>query len=152
MLKIEIIAVNRIKKGAYADLVEDFSKRIRWPITIIQIEAKSSNPHTAQKEELEKIGKLIKPDAIRIVMDESGKSLSSREFSQLFSHYTNTHDGIIQFIIGGSDGLNDEIRKKAHKIISFGKQTWPHLLARVMLLEQIYRAQQILANHPYHRD
>ena len=58
----------------------------------------------------------------------------------------------MQFVIGGADGLNDEIRNRASILLSFGQQTWPHMLARVMILEQIYRAQQILKNHPYHRE
>jgi 23S rRNA (pseudouridine1915-N3)-methyltransferase len=58
----------------------------------------------------------------------------------------------VQFLIGGADGLNDDIRKRARFLLAFGPQTWPHMMVRVMLLEQVYRAQQIIAGHPYHRD
>ena len=91
-------------------------------------------------------------DAVIIAMDERGKTLPSREFAQKFQNWQNEGQSHVQFFIGGADGLNDEIRKRAQLLLSFGKQTWPHMLARIMLLEQIYRAQQILKNHPYHRD
>jgi 23S rRNA (pseudouridine1915-N3)-methyltransferase len=85
-------------------------------------------------------------------MDERGASLPSRKFAEKFQNLQNESRSNVQFIIGGADGLNDEIRGRADFLLSFGRQTWPHMLARVMLLEQIYRVQQILKNHPYHRD
>ena len=85
-------------------------------------------------------------------MDEKGKTLSSIEFSKHIEKIQLDSTNGIQFIIGGADGLDDEIRDQARLIMSFGRQTWPHMMARVMLLEQIYRAQQILAGHPYHRE
>ncbi|MCK5659603.1 MAG: 23S rRNA (pseudouridine(1915)-N(3))-methyltransferase RlmH, partial [Alphaproteobacteria bacterium] len=95
--------------------------------------------------------KLIKPSFI-IALDERGKTLTSPDFSKKISLWQNQAPGNeITFLIGGADGFDNKIRKKADFLMSFGKQTWPHLLVRVMLLEQIYRAQQILAGHPYHR-
>ena len=85
-------------------------------------------------------------------MDERGTSLSSRDFAAKIDGFQNNSFGTVQFIIGGADGLSDDIRKKAHFMMSFGKQTWPHMLARAMLAEQLYRATSILANHPYHRE
>ena len=86
-----------------------------------------------------------------IALDERGKTLTSQNFSSLIGRYRDETGGTIQFILGGSDGLTDQVRSRSDLMLSFGKQTWPHLLARIMLLEQIYRAQQILAGHPYHR-
>lgn len=152
MFKVDVIAVTRIRKGAYADLIADYSGRIRWPLTIHEIEARSSEPERAQLEEQEKILKLIDSHAVVIVLDERGDGLRSLDFAKTLERFQNSGEGHLQFIIGGADGLLDEVRSRANILLSFGQQTWPHMLARVMLLEQIYRAQQILCGHPYHRE
>jgi 23S rRNA (pseudouridine1915-N3)-methyltransferase len=125
---------------------DNYAKRLLWKLTLHELEART------QKEEHEKIAAKINPQATLFVLDEKGKSLSSRDFAAKIEETQNSGISTIQFIIGGADGLSDEIRKQARMTLSFGIQTWPHLLARVMLIEQIYRAQQILAGHPYHRD
>jgi len=152
MLKVEIIAVGRVRNGPYYDLISDYSKRLRWSLKIHEIEARSSDPKQAQSEESARILKLIDKHAITIVLDERGQGLRSLDFAKTIENFTNSGERHIQFILGGADGLTDKVRDNATMLLSFGQQTWPHLLARVMLLEQIYRAQQILAGHPYHRE
>lgn len=152
MFTIEIIAVARLKKGSYASLAAEYEKRIKWPLAICEIEARSTDPAAAQTEESQKIMKRISPGATVIALDERGKTLGSSEFARLIGRYRDEAVGKVQFVIGGADGLTPEVRERANLLLSFGKQTWPHLLARIMLLEQIYRAQQILAGHPYHRE
>ena len=152
MLKIEILAVSRLRKGPYAELIDLYKTRIRWDLKIHEIEARTSDPTTAQQEESEKILKLINKHAIVIALDERGNGLKSLDFAKTLEKFKNNGENHFQFIIGGADGLTDEVRNTASIMLSFGQQTWPHLLARVMLLEQIYRAQQILAGHPYHRE
>jgi 23S rRNA (pseudouridine1915-N3)-methyltransferase len=86
-------------------------------------------------------------------MDERGKSLTSPAFAAKLQELSSTGQADLQFLIGGADGLNDAIRKRPNSfLMSFGAQTWPHQMVRVMLAEQIYRAQQILLGHPYHRE
>ncbi len=145
MLSIELIAVGKLKNDPLLDVFEDYRKRLIWKISLIELEAKT------QADQLAKISERLNPQAALIVMDERGKSLSSRDFAARIDQWQTSH-GQIQFVIGGADGLSDDIRKKAALLLSFGAQTWPHMLARTMLMEQIYRAQQILAGHPYHRD
>ena len=152
MLKIEILAVSRLRKGPYAELIDLYKTRIRWDLKIHEIEARTSDPATTQQEESEKILKLINKHAIVIALDERGNGLKSLDFAKTLEKFKNNGENHFQFIIGGADGLTDEVRNTASILLSFGQQTWPHLLARVMLLEQIYRAQQILAGHPYHRE
>ena len=152
MFKIDIICVGRIKRGAHYDLVEEYKKRIQWNVTVHELESKYTDPHQVQADEAEKILKLLNNQAVVIVLDERGDGLKSLDFAKTLENFRNNGENHIQFIIGGADGLTDEIRGKANVLLSFGQQTWPHLLARVMLLEQIYRAQQILAGHPYHRE
>lgn len=152
MLKIDIICVARVKKGPYYDLIEDYTKRLKWKLNIIEVKSKLSDAKKCQAEEFEKIQKHLDPNAILIALDERGDGLKSLDFAKTIQNFTNNGESHLQFVIGGADGLTDDVRDKATFLLSFGQQTWPHLLARVMLLEQIYRAQQILAGHPYHRE
>ncbi len=143
MSKIEIIAVGQLKKGPLFELCAEYLKRLTWPVKIIEI--------TGRNEHAELMA-LIKDDSYVVAMDERGKSFSSADFAKAIEKLRNTGQSRIQFIIGGADGLSDEIRGRANLMLCFGAQTWPHMLARVMLLEQIYRTQQILSGHPYHRE
>ncbi len=152
MKKIDLIAVGRLKKGPLYDLAEEYQKRIQWPLTIHEIESKYKDSDNTQDDESRKILALLKDDAFIVVLDERGGGLRSLDFAQTLDNLKNSGERYIQFILGGADGVTDEIRDRANLLLSFGQQTWPHLLARVMLLEQIYRAQQILKGHPYHRE
>lgn len=152
MLKIDIIAVGRLRNGAYSDLVHKYSKRMKWSLTLYEIESKIKNPVMAQQDEAKKIAGHIKDGAYIIAMDERGENLKSLAFAQKIEHLQNTGEQHLQFIIGGADGLTEDIKSRARLTLSLGKATWPHMLARVMLLEQLYRAQQIIVGHPYHRE
>ena len=122
-----------------------------WSVSVHEIVSKHTDQHKIHDDECAQILSRLSPDAFIFALDERGKSLPSREMaSKIQDLQNNSRD--LQFIIGGADGLNADIRKQSNFLLSFGAQTWPHMLARVMLLEQIYRAQQILKNHPYHRD
>lgn len=141
MAKIEIIAVGQMKRGPLLDLCNEYIKRLQWPVKIIEI--KSDNDFAKHLE---------KGSACLIAMDERGKSLSSAQFAQKIEKLrTDGHD-TFRFLIGGADGLPEPVRNRTDVILAFGAQTWPHMLARMMLLEQIYRTQQILSGHPYHRE
>lgn len=145
MPAIEIIAAGKLKNDPLLDVFDDYKKRILWKFSLIEIDEKTQNGQLAE------IAARIKPGAALVILDERGKSLPSRDFAAKIDAWAQTYP-TIQFIIGGADGLSDDIRKKATMLMSFGAQTWPHMMARVMLCEQIYRAQQIIAGHPYHRD
>ncbi len=152
MIKIDIIAVGRLKNGLLHDLCEEYQKRTRWALSLYEIESKYTESAHVQGDEVRKIKERIQDDAFVIVLDERGDGLRSLDFAKTIEKLQNNGNDHIQFIIGGADGLTEEIRDRANLLLSFGQQTWPHMLARVMLLEQIYRAQQILAKHPYHRE
>ncbi|MGH1398324.1 MAG: 23S rRNA (pseudouridine(1915)-N(3))-methyltransferase RlmH [Alphaproteobacteria bacterium] len=144
-MKIDIIAVGSLKKGALYDALQMYLKRMQWNVNIIEIKE-------SQKNESELILAKTNPSAKIIALDERGTSLPSLKFANKIKEFQNSGASHIQFIIGGADGLSDQIRTRANLLLSFGKQTWPHMLARVMLIEQIYRTQQILSGHPYHRE
>ncbi len=87
-----------------------------------------------------------------VALDERGKEITSRTFAKKISDWQDDGIGDLTFVIGGAEGLDDVVKQRATETISFGRLTWPHMLVRGMLVEQIYRAQQIIAGHPYHRD
>tara|TARA_R110001592_G_scaffold16881_8_gene71549 strand:+ start:18790 stop:19248 length:459 start_codon:yes stop_codon:yes gene_type:complete len=152
VLKIDVICIAHIKNNAFADLIAMYEKRINWPLNIIDLESKHTNPQKCQNDEADKIMKHINNQSVVIALDEKGKTYSSIALSKKLEQFAHDGQNHIQFIIGGADGLTQVVRQKCDLIMSFGQQTWPHALARVMLLEQIYRSQQILAGHPYHRE
>jgi len=151
-MKIEIIAIGALRKGAMFDALSEYQKRMSWSVQFIIHESKQRDQKARTREEHKKLIGSISSSAFVIAMDERGTSLPSLKFAQKIKDLQNQGRSHIQVIIGGADGLNHEIRSRANLLLSFGQQTWPHMLARVMLLEQIYRVQQIIAGHPYHRE
>lgn len=151
-MRIDLLTVGRMKSGAFKDLFEDYSKRLQWQVRLIEVESKITDPVQQQQDECSKLLQHIKPEARLFCMDERGKSLRSIEFADTFKNMQLDGAAYCQFVIGGAMGLTDEIRGKANCLLSFGRQTWPHMMVRVMLIEQIYRSQQILLGHPYHRE
>ncbi len=149
-MEICIIAVGKCRENTYLSLIDKYSSLINWKIFINEIGTnKAVNKIQQENLILDKINK-YKPNII-IALDERGSNLTSEKFANKFENWQNIGQHKICFLIGGADGFTENIRKKANFLLSFGKQTWPHMLVRVMILEQIYRSQQILAGHPYHR-
>lgn len=146
MIHVDVITVGRMRDQAMLALWQDYARRLRWQMSLHELDARKDAGDEA------KILEKIDPRAYVIALDERGKSISSLDFSQKIDDVTAGGTSKIQFIIGGADGLTEKIRKKANFLLSFGNQTWPHMLVRIMLIEQIYRAQQILSGHPYHRE
>lgn len=139
MTLLHIIARGKIGGSPEAELVQRYEKRITWPIKITEL------PESG--------GRVAAPQTpVRsVLLDERGKNLTSEELAQILERWRD--DGIreARFVIGAADGHAAEERRGADLLLAFGKATWPHLLARAMLAEQLYRATTILAGHPYHR-
>jgi 23S rRNA (pseudouridine1915-N3)-methyltransferase len=158
-MKLRILAVGRAKSGPEADLFAEYQKRLRWPLAIDEVEEKrplSGAELKAREGALLQaaLERAAKPGGrpVLVALDERGKTLGSRDFAARLKAWEEQGASEIVFLLGGADGLAPEIRDQASFVLSLGQMTWPHLLARAMLIEQIYRAQQILAGHPYHRD
>ncbi|WP_067785307.1 23S rRNA (pseudouridine(1915)-N(3))-methyltransferase RlmH [Paraurantiacibacter namhicola] len=136
---LHIIARGKIARSPEAELLARYEKRITWPFR-----------HT----ELPETGGRI-PDALTpcrtVLLDERGKAMGSEDFAALLGRWRD--DGIreTRFVLGAADGHSQQERAEADLLLAFGKATWPHLLARAMLAEQLFRATSILAGHPYHR-
>lgn len=145
-MKIQILAVGVLKNSPEKDIFDQYVKRLNFKPKLIEIDCKQNTKLSATAYQ-----KFITDKDYIVVLDERGGNLSSRSFAEKLDALNQTGKKIT-FIIGGADGIPEEIKKRANFSISFGSLTWPHLLVRALLIEQLYRAQQILSNHPYHRD
>lgn len=137
---LHIVARGKIGRSPEAELVERYLKRISWPTKLTELP--------------ERGGKLpeLPPNNVMIALDERGKALSSTELSKSLETWRDGGKREARFLIGAADGHEEQLRRKADLLLSFGPATWPHLLVRAMLAEQLFRATSILANHPYHRE
>ncbi|WP_271439674.1 23S rRNA (pseudouridine(1915)-N(3))-methyltransferase RlmH [Pontixanthobacter luteolus] len=138
-MQLHVIARGKIGRSPEAELVSRYEKRINWPIRLTEL------PETG--------GKVGDPQAPyrTVLLDERGKQLSSEEFAALLGKWRDEGVRETRFVIGAADGHSADERRDADLLFAFGKATWPHMMARAMLLEQLYRATAILAGHPYHR-
>lgn len=151
-MKITVLAIGKAR-GVEAEWGAEYLKRLGSSVTVHEFAApKSLPPEATQKAEAQLLLKAIPAKGFVVLLDERGKDISSRDFAAKLSGWQDQGISDLVFIIGGADGVLPEIREKADFTLGFGKLTWPHRLVRVMLLEQIYRARQIIAGHPYHRD
>jgi 23S rRNA (pseudouridine1915-N3)-methyltransferase len=146
-MQITLSVIGKLKDPALKSLFEEYKKRLEWKIVLNEFEGKGS----CQKEG-DLLLKSLPPSTFTVILDEKGENLKSEEFAALLKNIQIHHQGKVAFVIGGPDGLSEDVKTKAEKSLSFGRSTWPHLLVRVMLMEQLYRARQILKSHPYHRE
>ena len=130
-----------------------YAGRLVPPITIIEIEEKRRLPPAALKlREAELILAARPADARLVALDQQGTAWTSRDFADRLAAWRDDGAAALAFAIGGAEGLGPAVIERADAVVSLGPMTWPHLFVRSMLLEQLYRAQQIYAGHPYHRD
>ena len=138
-MQLHIIARGKIARSPEAELVARYEKRLTWPVKLTEL------PDTG--------GRIPDPatPCKTVLLDERGKQMGSEDFAGILGQWRD--DGVreCRFVLGAADGHCDEERAEADLLFAFGKATWPHLLARAMLMEQLYRASTILAGHPYHR-
>jgi 23S rRNA (pseudouridine1915-N3)-methyltransferase len=134
-----------LKPGPLKELQDDFLARLAGAATLREVEERKNLPDKRPREAELLLGAV--PAGIALVaLDERGKTFSSPAFAERLAAW-----GAAAFVVGGADGLDESLRRRADLLLAFGTMTWPHMLARVMLLEQLYRAQTILSGHPYHR-
>jgi 23S rRNA (pseudouridine1915-N3)-methyltransferase len=151
-LRALIIAVGRIKSGPHLDLQRFYAERLTSPLEIKEVEERRRLPAPArQTSEGELLLAALPERAVVVALDERGKGLSSADFARQMAKWQQAAP-TIAFLIGGADGHSAAVRTRADYLLALGAMTWPHLMVRAMLCEQLYRAQQILAAHPYHRE
>ena len=137
---LHIVARGKIGRSPEAELVERYLKRIAWPTKLTELGERSGNSAP------------LPPNSVSVLLDERGEALSSMQLARRLEAWRDGGKRETRFMIGAADGFDDAERSRADLLLSFGPATWPHLLVRAMLAEQLFRATSILANHPYHRE
>ena len=151
MTRLAIVAVGRLRQGPERDLVERYLGLSRGEVTLREVEERRKLPPAElQRAEAALLRAAIPPGAVVVALDRRGKALSSEDLAARLARWRAAGQDAA-FLIGGAEGLDDALRAEADLVLSFGAATWPHFLVRAMLAEQLYRARQILAGHPYHR-
>ena len=151
-MRITLGAVGKASRGPEQELFTVYQKRIQPNLVLREVEEKkvlSSAERKAREAEL--LLGLVPGGSKVVALDERGRLLSSVEFAQTLGRWRDDSVGDVVFLIGGADGHGDRVRERADLVLAFGPMTWPHMMVRAMVAEQIYRALAILANHPYHR-
>ena len=139
-MQLHIIARGKIGRSPEAELIDRYLKRVAWPTKVTELPDRGGAVPAAP------------PASVTILLDERGDLLSSVEFARRLEGWRDGGKREARFLIGAADGHDAALRDRADLILSFGPATWPHMLARAMLAEQLFRATSILANHPYHRE
>ncbi len=155
-MRVHICAVGRLRAGPERDLIDDYLTRFDrtgralglGPVNLIEVEDKKGGGMAAEAALL---SKAVPDGAVLCVLDERGKVQTSPDFANTLAGWRDQGRGDLAFVIGGADGIDPTLRQRADAALSLGKMVWPHMLARVMLSEQLYRAASILAGAPYHR-
>ena len=148
-----IAAVGRLRDAPSRALFDSYAARLVWPLTVREVELKRQLPsEQAKAEEARLLLDAIGEKATVVALDEHGAEWTSAEFARRVGVWRDAGVSDLAFAIGGADGHGPALTERAAAKVAFGRMTWPHRLARVMLVEQIYRAQQIIAGHPYHRE
>ena len=138
-MRLHVIARGKIGRSPEAELIDRYARRIVWPLQLTELPEKGGSVPAPL------------PPAREVLLDERGKLMSSEQFAHLLGGWRDEGVREARFLIGAADGHGDAARTKADLLLGFGQMTWPHLLVRAMLMEQLWRATSILAGHPYHR-
>ncbi len=155
-MRVTLCVVGRLRAGPERDLIDDYLTRFErtgralslGPASVIEVEDKKGGGSVAEAMLLRKS---IPDGAFLVTMDERGRVMTSPEFANKLAGWRDNSQRDLAIVIGGADGIAPELRAEADFSLSFGKMVWPHMLARVMLSEQLYRAATILSGGPYHR-
>jgi 23S rRNA (pseudouridine1915-N3)-methyltransferase len=156
-MRIAIVAVGRARAGPLAELFRDYAERVAatrvyGAVTLHEVEERRKlGPSALRAREADLLRAAIPKNAQVIALDAGGESLSSEAFARRLAGWRDSGVGTLAFVIGGADGLDAALLRESTARLSLGAMTWPHLLVRVMLAEQLYRAATILQGHPYHR-
>lgn len=155
-MRVHICAVGRLRNGSEKNLIDDYLTRFErtgralglGPAKIVEVENKKGGDMAVEAALLTKA---IPQGALVCVLDERGRIETSPDFAKRLGGWRDMGRGDVAFVIGGADGIDAAVRKDADHALSFGKMVWPHMMVRVMLAEQLYRAASILSGGPYHR-
>lgn len=148
-MHITIAAIGKMKASEEAKLVSSYLTRLPWRV---EMREQDGSKFKGKEDETKWLLEQIKGVELLYILDERGKDITSKEFASAMGEQIDGGVKRIGFMIGGADGLDQKQLPNGVRKICFGRQTWPHMLVRVMLAEQLYRAHTILTGHPYHRE
>ncbi len=146
---MKLVAVGRLRAGAEAELFERYRCRLTPTLEVREIVEAKGTPAEIRRRESQGILAALAPGAFLVALDLGGVACDSETLSRRLAEWRQS--GRLSFAIGGAEGLDGAVLQRADRVLSLGPLTWPHLLARAMLAEQLFRAQSIEAGHPYHR-
>ncbi len=147
---MRLIAVGRLRAGPEAALFERYNTRLRPRLAVTELPDGYGAPAEVKRREGEAMLAALPADGFAVALDMGGASLSSEAFARVLEGWRAAGQSAV-FLIGGAEGLPQAVINRTQAVVSLGPLTWPHMLVRVLLAEQLYRAQSILAGHPYHR-
>jgi 23S rRNA (pseudouridine1915-N3)-methyltransferase len=147
---MRLIAIGRLRGGPEAELVARYTARLRPPLTIIEIAEAQGSPVEAKRREGVALLAALPERAFAVVLDLGGAQPDTDAFAALLERWL-AQSRPLCFLIGGAEGLDRAVIERADHVLSLGPLTWPHMLVRAMLVEQLYRARSIASGHPYHR-
>jgi 23S rRNA (pseudouridine1915-N3)-methyltransferase len=150
-LRLTVIAVGRCRDAALTALWRDYAGRLRPPLELIEVEDKRRTAPDRKAREAQLLLDAVPKGARLVALDERGKNLDSVAFAKQLTAWRDQGTAELAFAIGGADGLDRAVTDQAGLVLSLGAMTWPHMLVRVMLAEQLFRADTIASGHPYHR-
>jgi len=151
-VRVTVAAIGRDRAGPARALFEEYCKRSMWPVRLVEIAPKRRLPLERRlADEALRLVQAAPEGALLVALDEHGRQLDSLAFARRLGDWRDQGRSEIAFLIGGPDGLAPSLVERADAVVALGPMTWPHRLVRVLLAEQLYRAQAILAGHPYHR-
>ena len=160
-MKISVFAVGRMKTGPEKELADRYFKRFSKSGPAVGLEfsglveipeSRAQGVTERKRDEADRLRQQLAPGAALILLDERGKSVSSQDFAGRIAALRDGGRRAVLIAIGGPDGHDPTLHETAELVVSFGAQTWPHQMVRIMLAEQLYRTATILSGHPYHRE
>ena len=158
-MRLVIAAVGRLGRGPEQDIAERYRERAARhgrsvgvrAVEVIEIaESRARRTHDRLVDEAARLTAILPLDAVIVALDERGDNISSAVLARRLRGFRDSHRPAVAFLVGGPDGLSATLKARADLRLAFGAVTWPHQLARIMLLEQLYRAVTIWSGHPYH--
>ena len=147
---MNLIAIGRLRNGPEAELFDRYNARLRPPLTITELPEERGAPAVIKRRESMALLGALPRDAFVVALDLSGRIVTSEALVARLEQWTGSSRPVC-FLIGGAEGLDTTVLARSNDTLSLGAMTWPHFLVRVMLTEQLYRAQAIAQGHPYHR-
>jgi 23S rRNA (pseudouridine1915-N3)-methyltransferase len=147
---MHLIAIGKLRRGPESELFDRYNSRLRPRLTVVELPEGSGSPIVIKRREAAALLAALPNNALAVPLDLGGSALDSESFAGQLGLWSGTSRTLC-FLIGGAEGLDASVIRRADHVLSLGPMTWPHFLVRAMLAEQLYRAQAITQGHPYHR-